>query len=218
MSRYYHENSPVYIQGTDTPVNKLGLEDPELLHEIEAHLLEEAYRVFIDELQTGTVFDEPYFKSLHRRTFKTLYDWAGEYRTVNMSKAGSIFCQPAYLQAESQRIFTELAQDGYLKHGEKWSAEHMAEKLAYYACELIVLHPFYELNGRITRLFFDLIAVYNGYELIDYTEFATPSGMGGNPYIEASIDCVQFADCAKMQVIMFRGLKRPSTTTDQNID
>lgn len=216
MSKYCHENSPVYIQGTDIPENKLGLEDPEILHEIEAHLLEEAYRIFIDELQPDTVFDEAYFKSLHHRTFKTLYDWAGEYRTVNMSKAGSRFCQAAYLEKESKRIFTELAQDGYLKHSAEWPTEHMAEKLAYYACELIALHPFYELNGRITRLFFDLIALYNGYELIDYTESATASGTGGNPYIEASIDCVQFADCAKMQTIVLRGLKRPSATTHQN--
>jgi len=35
--------------------------------------------------------------------------------------------------------------------------ENYFKKLAYYKCELIALHPFYELNGRVTRIFFDMI-------------------------------------------------------------
>lgn len=59
--------------------------------------------------------------------------------------------------------------------------------LAHYQSELIALHPFYELNGRITRLFFDLIAVYNGYEPIDYSAALAEGSSGLNAYIEASI-------------------------------
>lgn len=72
--------------------------------------------------------------------------------------------------------------------------------IAYFQGELIALHPFYELNGRIVRLFFDMIALYNGYEAIDY----------GKPeeYIKASIACVQYADTEKLTEIIRRGLKR----------
>jgi cell filamentation protein len=71
---------------------------------------------------------------------------------------------------------------------------------AYFKCELIALHPFYELNGRIIRLFFDMIVRYNNYRYIDYSNI-TPE------YINASIKCVQFADCTAIEKIIANGLK-----------
>ena len=73
-------------------------------------LVEKAYGIFYDELTDETKFDESYFKSLHRRTFESLYDWAGKYRTFNMSKRESRFCQGAYVASESKQIFRELEE------------------------------------------------------------------------------------------------------------
>ena len=56
-------------------------------------------------------------------------------------------------------------------------------------CELITLHPFFELNGRTIRLFFDMIAIYNGYEYIDYYA-ALVIEEEDNKLIKASIDCM----------------------------
>ena len=86
-----------------------------------------------------------------------------------MSKGGSLFCRAAYLDNESRRLFQQLEQEDFLKQAAGWPKEKLAERLAHYQCELIALHPFYELNGRTTRLFFDLIAIYNGYDPIDYS-------------------------------------------------
>jgi hypothetical protein len=123
-----------------------------------------------------------------------------------MSKGGSLFCRAAYLEQEARRIFRELEQEQYLKQAVDWTAEKFAERLAHYQSELIALHPFYELNGRITRLFFDLIAVYNGYAPIDYSQALTEGPSGLNAYIEASIQCVQRADNSKLQKIILRGV------------
>ena len=57
VSKYYLENSFIYISGTDIPHNKLGITNSEKLHEIEAELLEEAYQVFTDKLDDTTLFD-----------------------------------------------------------------------------------------------------------------------------------------------------------------
>ena len=54
----------------------------------------------------------------------------------------------------------------------------------------------------ITRMFFDMIAAYNGYRFIDYSEVSPQA------YIEASIDCVQLADETKMAEIILKGLRR----------
>lgn len=206
MSKYQFAASDVYLAGTDIPKNRLGITEPELLHEVEETLLQQAYQTFITECEPATRFDESYFKSLHQRTFETLYEWAGVYRTEDMSKGGSLFCRASYLEQKSKRIFRQLEEEGFLRQSEGWKPEKFAERLAHYQSELIALHPFYELNGRITRLFFDLIAVANGYAPIDYSNAL--QGQAMNVYIQASIDCVQQADCQKLYQIILPGLKK----------
>ena len=209
MSKYQFAESDIYITGTDIPKNRLGIEAPDLLHEVEATLLQQAYTRFITELEPSVRFDENYFKALHRDSYESLYEWAGLYRTVDMSKGGSLFCRAAYLEQETRRIFLELEREQYLKLAADDTVEKFAERLAHYQSELIALHPFYELNGRITRLFFDLIAVYNGYEPIDYSRALAEGSSGLNTYIEASILCVQRADSSKLQQLILQGLHRP---------
>lgn len=204
MSKYQFNESDIYIAGSDIPKNRLGITEPELLREVEETLLQQAYQTFIAECESTTRFDEAHFKSLHQRTFETLYDWAGEYRTVDMSKGGSLFCRAAYLELESRRIFRQLDEENFLHDAKDWQPAKFAERLAFYQSELIALHPFYELNGRITRLFFDLIAVANGYAPIDYRPAL--QGQSMNAYIQASIACVQQANHEKLSLIVLQGL------------
>lgn len=210
MSKYQFHASDIYLPGTDIPRNRLGIVEPELLHEVEETLLQQAYQTFIAECEPTTRFDETFFKSLHQRTFETLYDWAGMYRTVDMSKGGSMFCRAAYLEQESQRIFRQLEEESFLQQSRDVLPESFAERLAHYQSELIALHPFYELNGRITRLFFDLIAVANGYAPIDYSNAL--AGQPMNAYVQASIACVQQADPQQLCQIILRGLTRLDAT------
>ncbi|WP_428738417.1 Fic/DOC family protein [Sulfurimonas sp.] len=199
MSKYQLDDSPIYLNGSDVPKNKLDISDAEVIHEIENDLLIEAYEKFLSELNDDTKFDEEYFINLHKKTFESLYDFAGKYRNENMSKGDSQFCLAEYLDSESKRIFSELQQDKYLTIFD--NKEDFAKRLAYYQGELIALHPFYELNGRVLRLFCDLLAVFNGYKPIDYT-----ASIDNEKYIEASIECVQFADTTKLEEIILSGL------------
>ncbi len=208
MSKYQFTESDIYLPGTDIPKNHLGIETQDLLREVEGTLLQQAYTRFIAELSPTTCFDEEYFKALHCDTYESLYEWAGLYRTMDMSKGGSLFCRAAYIEQESRHIFRELEQEQFLKQAANWPTDQFAERLAHYQSELIALHPFFELNGRITRLFFDLIAIYNGYEPIDYSQSLAEGSTGLNTYIEASILCVQKADSGKLQLIIQQGLRR----------
>jgi cell filamentation protein len=99
---------------------------------------------------------------LCKRTFANPYDLAGVYRSADMSKGGSLFCLAQHLSAQIKRLFHNLEQERFLKQAKSTTKEHFAERLAYYQCELITLHPFYELNGRTTQQFFDLIAIASG--------------------------------------------------------
>jgi len=201
-SKYQLVNNLFYYEGSDVPKNRFDIEDAQTIHEIEKELLEEAYILFFDELSESTLFDEEYFISLHKRTFESLYEWAGEYRDFNMAKGESRFCQGEFIKSSSKKIFEELKQENYLKDFENKSKEEFAQRLAYYKCEINALHPFYELNGRITRMFFDIIVAYNGYKFIDYSGF-TP-----REYINLAIECVQFADCSGFEKIILDGLNK----------
>ena len=202
MSKYRLKESSIYIDGTDIPKNRLNIEDSKFIHTLEKKLLDNSYDKFSSELSSKTILDETYFINLHKKTFESLYDFAGVYRDVNMSKGGSQFCLAQYLNSESERIFKELETDNYLSYFKEDKAL-FAKKLAYYQSELIALHPFYELNGRVTRLYCDMLALFNGYKPIDYS-----NAIDNKAYIEASIECVQYADSSKLEEIIFMGLNK----------
>ena len=90
MSKYQFHQSDIYQPGTDLPINRLNIGDAEILHEIEAQLLQQAYQTFVSELTADTRFDEAYFRSLHQRTFDTRTDPCGtkfqRVRTMNFSR------------------------------------------------------------------------------------------------------------------------------------
>jgi cell filamentation protein len=160
-----------------------------------------AYDKYTQELNSNILLNETYFINLHKKTFESLYDFAGAYRNVNMSKGESQFCLALYLDSESKRIFEELEEDKYLSDIKK-DKVLFSQKLAYYQGELIALHSFYELNGRVTRLYCDMLALYNGYKPIDYSD-----AIDNGAYIDASIACVQYADSALLENIIFNGLE-----------
>jgi cell filamentation protein len=212
VSKYRFEASDIYLPGTEIPANRLGIRDAELLGEIEEALLQQAYQTFIKELGPATRFDEAYFRALHQRTFATLYDWAGAYRVVDMAKGDSLFCRATFLEPEAKRIFGELEAENFLKYTHTWPTVRFAERLAYYQGELIALHPFLELNGRVTRLFTDLIAIANGYGPIDYGRSLDDSDP--NAYILASIACVRRADVEPLQRIIIAGLGKAGASRE----
>lgn len=206
MSKYSQDKNYIYYENTNIPINKLNILNLQTLEEEERKLLLKGYEYFHKNLSEDTIFDEQYLRELHGKTFSKLYDFAGKYRNVNISKGYSTFCQVRFLEQTSYEIFNKLRKDEYLKNYFDKSKEEFAKKTAYYMCELIALHPFLELNGRIIRLFFDMIATYNGYEYIDYKD-ALKIEEGDNKYIKASIDCMTGEDNQMYQIIL-NGLKK----------
>jgi len=200
MSKYHFKNSSIYYDGTSIPRNKLNIRDASEIHELEYTLIEQTYEILTSELTQDTLLDETYFIDLHKKTFESLYDFAGVYRDLNMSKGDSQFCLAQYLHSESKRIFDELRAENYLVDCRD-DKRAFASRLAYYQCELIALHPFYELNGRITRLYIDMLALYNGYRPINYSD-----AIDDGAYLNASIACVQYADSGVLEETVFNGL------------
>ncbi|MGN2434106.1 putative adenosine monophosphate-protein transferase Fic [Pseudomonas syringae] len=119
-------------------------------------------------------------KQLHRQLFSDLYEWAGEIRTVDISKGGTRFCTCARIEAEALKIFTKLQEVDWLRKQDK---DSFCGLLAEYYCELNMIHPFREGNGRVQRIFFEHLALSAGYEL-DWENISQEE------WIQANIDGV----------------------------
>jgi len=202
--KYYSYKNFIYYPNSHIPINKLDIMDVEEIEELENQLFLKTYEYFHENLSLNTIFNKKYLKDIHKYAFSNLYAWAGKYRNINISKENTVFCQAIHLMTQSDIIFDKLNNDNYLKDFQDKSSEEFANKIAYYMCELIALHPFFELNGRTIRLFFDMISVYNGYDYINYGDI---SSRKDNAFIKASKNCM-INDCTLMEKIILNGLKK----------
>ena len=76
--------------GTTILINKFDIRDEEKLSEIESVIPSARYAEWLNAPQ-ATTFDFDHYKAIHRFLFSDLYEWAGEVRTVNISKKGTQF-------------------------------------------------------------------------------------------------------------------------------
>lgn len=203
MSKYSFDGNYIYYPGSTIPINNHNIRDIEILDEINRTLLFQSYRKFHKQLNEKTSFNQEYLINLHRLTFQKIYPFAGKYRNVNVSKGDSVFCFAVNIKSQMDRLFAELNEEQYLKYSRDLTREEFAHRLAYYSCELIAIHPFFEFNGRIIRMFIDMIVTYNGFEYIKYPDLIDKDE---NAYIEASIDCM-YGEYCKMYKLILNGLE-----------
>ncbi len=107
-------------------------------------------------------------EQLHGRLFGKVYPFAGQIRTVNITKQDSSipFCYADFIESEANRIFKDLEAENYLKNETK---AEFVNNIAELAMDLNALHPFREGNGRTIRFYLQLLANNAGY-LLDYNE------------------------------------------------
>lgn len=141
-----YENSSVLI-------NKFDIREQKLLDKIEQSITSALIaKAFIEISFTNVDFN--FYKNLHKYIFSDIYDWAGEIRTVNMSKKGTDFCNFKEIEENGVRIFNRLRNTNYLKVLQN---ETFIDEFTDIFCELNYLHPFREGNGRVQRLFLTML-------------------------------------------------------------
>ena len=137
--------------GTTVLKNKLDLRDAEELAAFEAEVSDARAD---EELPAGNL-DFNHFRAIHRHLFQDVYDWAGEVRTVRISKDRSMFCYPENIESEAKKLFARLRQDNFLKN---LSTEEFARESARFLADLNAIHAFREGNGRTQLSFFLYLA------------------------------------------------------------
>ena len=138
--------------------NKLGITDsPTLAREEERISKKSATRLFeqnlLNNMSSGTWTT---LQDIHKILFQDIYDFAGELRTVNMSKGNFRFVPVMYL-SEAVKTIESMPQNSF---------DEIVEKYV----EMNVAHPFREGNGRSMRLWLDHMLCVELKKTIDWSQ------------------------------------------------
>lgn len=138
--------------------NKLGIQNAPELNEAEERISKKsALELFesgkLNELEAGKFSS---LKAIHKALFDEIYYFAGELRTVNISKGNFRFAPLMYLEAALQNI-DKMPQTTF---------DEIIEKYV----EMNIAHPFREGNGRSTRIWLDCILKKELGKVVDWSQ------------------------------------------------
>lgn len=147
--------------------NKLGIVDPAEMDDLESQLLEDLYESVLGHDFPDRRLWVSDLKTWHRRWLGNVYAWAGEERTVNLTKGDFPFAAAARIGVLLGK-FEEQCLGRYTPcHG--LDEDALIDAIAVTHVEFILIHPFREGNGRLSRLLADVMAVQAGREPMDYS-------------------------------------------------
>lgn len=111
----------------------------------------------------GCDFSSFRLQLINHLLFSEIYEWAGNFRTVNLSKNGRDFCDYKLIESKLNFILKE-SNDLLLNCDNDYELASIIAKLYYV---LLEIHPFREGNGRTIREFIREYLLNRGYN-IDY--------------------------------------------------
>lgn len=136
-----------FYPGTTTLINKFNIYDKDELAQKEAEVTFEKLVELYENPIKGN-FDAEHLRNIHKYIFGDIYEWAGEYRYVNMRKTTGftdVENIPTFIDGEFKLMNAEI--------GTIHSVHALAAFLAEYYVHLMAIHPFREGNGRSYREF-----------------------------------------------------------------
>ena len=120
----------------------------------------------IDETRVDQRFTAGEIRRMHQLWLREIYEWAGEYRGVNIAKGAFMFAAAIQIPRLMQdlergplREFTPCSFD---------TTSAQATALAIVHTELVLIHPFRDGNGRCARLLAMLMGLQAGLPALDF--------------------------------------------------
>ena len=171
-SKRYDTSSMVEAQfepGSNNKVlkNLLKIKTVEKMDLAEALALEDVQDLLIKNYGKDHQFTVKDICHVHKVWLGKIYAWAGEYRRVNLAKDGFKFATAAYipqLMQDFEEKFLSRYTPCLLKNDE------IAPALAQVHVELVLIHPFREGNGRLSRLLAILMTLQAGLPILDFSD------------------------------------------------
>lgn len=146
--------------------NRLGITSVRELERRESAALLITTQQIIDETRVDQRFTAGEIRRIHRHWLGEIYEWAGEYRGVNIAKGAFMFAAASQIPRLMQglergplRKYTPCNFD---------TAAAQATALAIVHVELVLIHPFRDGNGRCARLLAMLMGLQAGLPALDF--------------------------------------------------
>ena len=118
------------------------------------------------DVEIPRTYGADHLRAIHGYLFQGVYEWAGQFRTVNISKGWSGFADHSKGEIEEY-----LANVQYAVTELRWEdldRERFGAAAALVFADLNHAHPFREGNGRASRVFMQHVAEQSSFDL-DFT-------------------------------------------------
>jgi cell filamentation protein len=159
-----------YEEGSHNQVlkNLRGIRNKRTMEQLETHDLLRATDQLIDYYNRDHSFTANDICHMHKVWLGSIYEWAGSYRQVFISKEGFSFAAPAFIP----RLMEEFERDILNQYTPCTFTERneVIRALAIVHTELLLIHPFREGNGRIARLLATLMGLQAGLPFLDFSD------------------------------------------------
>lgn len=163
--------------------NLVGITRKREMDRLEFASLVRTQEAYLDKICPDTRFTALLIRDMHRAWLGNLYSWAGEYRTVELSKAGFSW-PPAKMVERNMEVFERevLATRTPCRPG---PLERVTSDMAEVHAELLLIHPFREGNGRLARWLAELMVLQAGLPLPVYRFEGPQANRERARYLEA---------------------------------
>lgn len=108
-------------------------------------------------------YDAEHLRAIHRYLFQDVYAWAGEYRSVDITKGRTDFANvdDGSIDRRLRSVQTRVESVDWSTLDRRAFAEHSSAVFA----ELNIAHPFREGNGRSSKMFMEHVAERSPFEM-----------------------------------------------------
>lgn len=131
------DDDPYVYPGTSILRNRFGIIDPDVLDKVERRYVLQRSRRGVP----SGAFDLTHLRAIHRHLFQDVYDWAGQLRTVEISKGGSQFQFLQYIPTGMADVHRRLTRADFLK---RLPASEFAREAGIIIGDINYIHPFRE--------------------------------------------------------------------------
>lgn len=148
--------------------NKLGIKRKREIDAAESIALKTAIDKLVSMYDEDHRFTAEDIRTMHKIWLGEIYEWAGEYRQVNVSKGDFHFAASLHIP----QLMAEFEKGSLRKHTpcKFKSMERVFQALAEVHVELVLIHPFREGNGRVARILSTLMAFQAGLSMLNFKD------------------------------------------------
>jgi len=204
---------PYLFDDSDVLINLAGIRNNDLLRKAEADITNLAitaiYNRKYEKFNTETLQD------IHRVIFGQIYDWAGEFRTIQMIKAEDILGGDTVRYAYPKEIRKQLtsAMNEITKLKRNGSNDRdVVFRLVRIIAQIWQTHPFREGNTRCAIVFVVLYANSLGFT-VEHELFKTHSAYVRNALVWASQGI--YSKYEYLEHIFYDSILQHEATTDE---